>query len=387
MGIDLGRLMAPHLAPARAWAAWQPSAPYTVGLEEELMLLDAGDLSLAQRSDDVLPRLPAGLAAHVSAETHQAAIELATQPHATVGEAIAELRALRGWIATELADLGLAVAGSGTHPFALWSETRVSPAGRYQVILRTMADLARREPTFALHVHVGVPDPESAVRLLNALRPQLPVLLALAANSPFWQGRATGLASTRTPVFGMFPRTGIPRHFASYDDWVDTVDTLLRCGAFPEPTFLWWDIRPQPALGTVEVRVMDAQSHVDGTAALVALVQSLARLALEDGLAPTWPAGADEVLAENRFLAARDGIEAELLDPVAGRNVPARALLGGMLDAARPHADALGCRDELDLVPALADEPGFARQLDVAAREGGSLPDMLAELARGLVPG
>ena len=386
MGVDVERMSAAHIDPAREWAAWQPSEPYSVGLEEELMLLDARDLSLAQRSDDVLPRLPAELAPHVSAETHQAAIELATRPHATVGAAIAELRALRGRVGAELARLGLALAGSGTHPFAVWSETRVSPASRYQVILRTMADLARREPTFALHVHVGVPDPERAVRLLNGLRAHLPVLLGLAANSPFWQGRATGLASTRTPVFGMFPRTGIPRRFASYGDWVDTVDALLRCGAFPEPTFLWWDIRPQPTLGTVEVRVMDAQSRMQDTAALVALVHALARLELEDGLLPAPAAGDDEVLAENRFLAARDGIEADLLDPAGGRTVSARAVLDELLDAARPHADALGCRDELELVGGLAGEPGFARQLDVAARHAGSLPDMLAELAQGFAP-
>ena len=371
---------------APAWAEWAQTSPFTLGVEEEVMLLDPDDWSLAQRSDDVLPQLPAGLADHVSAETHQAAVELATRPHATVGEAIAELRALRGWIAAELAELGLTVAGSGTHPFAIWSETRVSPASRYQVILQTMADLARREPTFALHVHVGVPDPERAVRILNGLRAHLPVLLGLAANSPFWQGRATGLASTRTPVFGMFPRTGIPRRFASYSDWVDTVDALLRCGAFPEPTFLWWDIRPQPVLGTVEVRVMDAQSRAEDTAALVALVQALARLQLEDGLPPAAAPGDDEVLAENRFLAARDGIEAELLDPAAGRTVPARALLDELLEAARPHADALACRAELELVAGLADEPGFARQLDLAGRHGDSLNDMLAELAREFAP-
>jgi glutamate---cysteine ligase / carboxylate-amine ligase len=385
MGIDPGRMSA-HIDPAREWAAWHASAPYTVGIEEELMLLDPDDFALAQRSDDVLPRLPAELAAHVSAETHQAAIELATGVHATVGDAIAELRELRAWLEAELAGLGLAVAGSGTHPFAQWSETRVSPASRYQVILQTMVDLARREPTFALHVHVGVPDPGSAMRLFNRLRAHLPILLALSANSPFWQGRATGLASTRTPVFGMFPRTGIPRRFEGYGDWVATVDALLRCGAFPEPTFLWWDIRPQPKLGTVEIRVMDAQSHVEATAALVALVQAVARLELEEGFTGPAPAGADEALAENRFLAARDGIEVEFLDPAAGRPAPARDVLAGLLEAARPHADVLGCRDELELVSALAADSGFGRQLDITAGEGGSLPAMLAELARGFSP-
>src|SRR6478609_1778630 len=279
------------------WSTWQPSAPYTVGLEEEVMLLDPHDWELAQRSDEILPRLSRGLAAHVSAETHQAAIELATDAHATVASAHAQLRDLRGSLAAELAELGFAAAAAGTHPTALWTETRVSPASR--------------EPTFALHVHVGVPDEDRGIELYNRLRAHLPLLLALSANSPFWQGRATGLASTRTSVFGTFPRTGVPRRFTSYEDWVQTVDTLLRSGAFPEPTFLWWDVRPQPALGTVEVRVMDAQTDVDATAALVALVQSLARLELEEGYAPEALVDAEEVLEENRFLAARDGIEAD----------------------------------------------------------------------------
>jgi glutamate---cysteine ligase / carboxylate-amine ligase len=317
----------------------------------------------------------------VSAETHQAAIELATDAHSTVGAAVAQLGELRAWLAAELDGLGLAVATAGTHPSAVWTETLVSPASRYQVILRTMADLARREPTFALHVHVGVPDPEAAIRLLNRLRAHLPLLLALSANSPFWQGRATGLASTRTPVFGAFPRTGLPRRFSSYGDWTDTVDTLLRCGAFPEPTFLWWDARPQPKLGTVEVRVMDAQTDLAATAALGALVQSIARLELEEQHAPPVLVAADELLAENRFLAARDGIDADFLDPVAGLRRPARAWLRELMPAARPHADALGCRAELETVAGLALAPPFLRQLDVAAREGDDLRAVTAELA------
>ena len=381
MGSQTDRVSAP-----RSWSDWHPSTPYTIGVEEEVMLLDPGDWSLAQRSDDVLPQLPAELAAHVSAETHQGALELATDPHQTVAGAVDQLAGLRAWLAGELAEQGLAAATAGTHPFALWSDTRVSPASRYQVILRTMADLARREPTFALHVHVGVADPESAIRLLNRLRAHLPVLLALSANSPFWQGRATGLASTRTPVFGTFPRTGIPRRFNGYGDWVQTVDVLLRCGAFPEPTFLWWDIRPQPALGTVEIRVMDAQTEVGATAALCALVQAVARLELEEGHAPGRLVAAGELLAENRFLAARDGIEADLLDPEAELRRPARALLRALLDAARPHADDLGCRTQLETVARLALEPPFLRQLDAVERRGGRLPGLMAELAAAFAP-
>jgi glutamate---cysteine ligase / carboxylate-amine ligase len=380
MGIDLS-----SLSRAREWATWQHSAAYTIGLEEEVMLLETGVWSLAQRSDDVLPQLSPRLGPHVSAETHQGAIELATDPHETVGAAVGQLAELRAQLSAELEGLGLSAACAGTHPFALWNDTRVSPSSRYQLILRTMADLARREPTFALHVHVGVSEADDAIRLMNRLRVHLPLLLALSANSPFWQGRATGLASTRTPVFGAFPRTGIPRRYVSYEDWVATVDAMLRCGAFPEPTFLWWDVRPQPGLGTVEVRVMDAQTRVDTTAALCALVQSIARLELEDGYAPPGMLTAAEILDENRFLALRDGIEANLLDPLSDGCRPARDQLDELLAAAGPHADALGCRPELETIAALSAEPGYARQLDVA-RSAGDLPGLLAFLAGEFSP-
>ena len=141
-----------------------------------------------------------------------------------------------------------------------------------------MRELARREPTFGLHVHVAVPDPETALRALNAIRGHLPVLLALSANSPFWQGRDSGLASARTPIFQAFPRTGPPRRFSGYADYVEAIDVLVRCDAIPEPTFLWWDARLQPRFGTLEVRIMDSQIRVADTAAIAALVQCLVRL-------------------------------------------------------------------------------------------------------------
>jgi glutamate---cysteine ligase / carboxylate-amine ligase len=175
--------------------------------------------------------------------------------------------------------MGLTVAVSGTHPMTVWQETAVSHAERYRQLDDSMRVLARREPTMALHVHVGVPDPEDAVR--NGLRRRAPVLLALSAGSPFWQGRDCGFASTRTVIFQAFPRTGLPPFFAGYADYVEALDALFASGALPDPTFLWWDVRLQPALGTVEVRVMDAQSRVSEGTPLVALIQSLARLELE----------------------------------------------------------------------------------------------------------
>jgi carboxylate-amine ligase len=273
---------------------------------------------------------------------------------------------------------------AGMHPGEMAEDPQVSPAGRYQVVQDTMRGIARREPTFALHVHVGVADPESAIRLLNRLRAHLPMLLALSASSPLWRGRATGLASNRTILFQAFPRTGLPRRFEDYADWASTVDVLLRSGAIPEPTFLWWDVRPQPRFGTVEVRIMDAQPRLEATAALCALVQALARLELEEGYASCELVRAQEALAENRFLAARDGVAAQLIDPVRALRVPVADLLADALAAAAPHASALGAADELAAVPALVAAPEAHRQEARAAAKG--IPGLVSDLARRFVP-
>ena len=240
---------------------------------------------------------------------------------------------------------------AGTHPFAQWSDVEVSPGARYQSIYDSMRELARREPTFALHVHVAVPDEEAAVRALRGMRVHVPLLLALAANSPFWQGRDTGLAAARVPIFGTFPRVGIPRPFDDYADYVEAIDVLLRSGAFPEPTFLWWDVRLQPKLGTLEVRIMDAQTRAADNAALAALVQCLVRLEATEGFADPEIACRPEVLEENRFLATRDGTRAEFIDPERNGRRPVRDILDEVLAACAPHAAALGCEAELALVP------------------------------------
>lgn len=346
------------------------------------MLLDSKrNWSLAQRIDDILPRLSDDLREHATPETQSSAIEVATDPHETVDAAIAQVSALRGNLADELAVLGLRAAAAGTHPAAVWHDTVISGGARQQEVYGSMRELARREPTFALHVHIGVGDPEAAIGLYNRLRGHLALLLAISANSPFWQGRDTGLASARIPIFQAFPRVGIPREFDSYDQYVETVDLLLRCDAFPEPTFLWWDIRPQPKLGTIEVRIMDVQTRVRSTRALVSLLQSIAHLELTEGYLTPEAIGTPEMLAENRFIASRDGIDARLIDPVSEDRVPVERLLGRLLDAARPHADQLGCRDSLESVPDVARATGTAEQLRLF-HEHGDLAAVVSEMAR-----
>ena len=353
------------------WSAWKASEAWSLGVEEEVMLLDTSTGRLAQVGDHVLPELERRMGERVCSETHRGVAELVTSPHATVRGVVDELAASRAEIETALAPEGLSVAAAGTHPTTTWEEVDVSPAVRHQLVLATMVGLARREPTFALHVHVAVPDPHDAIRLMARLRWRLPLLLALSANSPFWQGRDVGMASTRTSLFGAFPRTGLPPRFAGYGEWVATVDLLVRSEAIPDPTFLWWDARPQPRFGTLELRIMDAQSCTQDTAALVALTQALARLELTEGADPPTDTGVEEALQENRFLAARDGMDAELIDVAAGRRRPVRELLAETLEAAVPHAHDLGCDGELAAVDELARKPGAARQRRLAASGGG----------------
>lgn len=344
------------------------------------MLLDPDDCSLAQCAPEVLETLSSHLASHTDGETHRSTLELRSDPHPDAGSLGDQLMSLRRGLASAVAACGMRVGAAGLHGFTTWADTEVTHSPRYDVVHDSMRVLARREPTFALHLHVGVPDPQEAVRLANRLRAHLPILLALSANSPFWQGRDTGMRSARTPLFQGFPRVGVPRAFAGYREWVEAVDVLLRCGAVPEPSFLWWDVRLQPRLGTVEVRVLDVQIEVADTLALAALVQSVSRLELLEGHACERLLASPEALAENRFLAARDGMDAELLDPAHERLVPARETLAELLEACAPHAEALGCAAELALVPELARWSGADRQLSLA--RGGGPSAAMAGLAR-----
>ncbi|MDQ3720920.1 MAG: YbdK family carboxylate-amine ligase [Actinomycetota bacterium] len=369
--------------PLPDWASWGESRAWTLGAEEEVMLLDPEDWSLAQCAPEVLESLPAELADHTDGETHRSTLELRSDPHPDAGSLCGQLMSLRHGLAAAVEARGMRAGAAGLHGSTTWSDTEVTRSPRYDVVHDSMRVLARREPTFGLHLHVGVARPEEAVRLANRLRAHLPMLLALSANSPFWQGRETGMRSARTPLFQGFPRVGVPRAFADYRDWVEAVDVLLRCGAVPEPSFLWWDVRLQPRFGTVEVRVLDAQTEVADTLALVALFQSVSRLELVEGHACERLLASPEALSENRFLAARDGMDAELLDPAGARLVPAREVLAELLEACAPHAEALGCAGELALVEKLARWSGADRQLSLA-RAGGPSAAM-AGLARAFL--
>jgi glutamate---cysteine ligase / carboxylate-amine ligase len=368
------------MTPHRAWAEWVPSTPYTLGCEEEVMVVDPDTWELDQDAERAFTEVPELLEGSLTAETHGSALELATVPGPNVAAVAANLRELRASLVAALNEHDLFAAAAGTHPCAVWSDTKISSGDRYQLVYRDMRELARREPTFALHVHVGVAEAEDGIRLFNRMLAHLPLLLAISANSPFWQGRDSGLASARTPIFQAFPRVGIPRAFGSYEEWVAAVRLLIECEAFSEPTFLWWDVRPQPRFGTIEIRVMDAQSSVTDTTAILALIQSIARLELEEGYASEGLLHSPEALIENRFIAARDGMEGRFLDPDHRSRVAVRGQLDDVIEHARPHAQDLGCLAELELAGELGRHPGAERQRRRAEDLGG-LPALVGELA------
>ncbi len=335
---------------------------YTVGIEEELMILDSETLDLRSAIGSILGEDPP--AGQIKPELLESVLEISTEPCPNVAAAGAELRALRTLARERAAAAGLQIGASGTHPFARWEDQRVVSDDRYRGLIRSLGFVARQELVFGMHVHVGMADAEETIHVANSLRPHIPLLIALSANSPLWRGEPTGLMSSRVPIFRAFPRVGLPPRFGGWNDFEDRVATLVENGIIDDYTFLWYDVRPHPRLGTIEVRAMDSQTRVEHTLALAALVVALVKSLVEEfqggavAVDPHW-----EILDENRWLAARHGLDAELLDAAGGGRRPARALTEELLEALVPHARALGCERELgDVEDLLSGGNGALRQ-------------------------
>jgi carboxylate-amine ligase len=320
---------------------------YTIGIEEELMILDAESMALANAIDAVLEEYGAG--GDVKHELLESVLEIATHPHRDAARAGAQLRELRRAVSEAAEHRGLRIGSAGTHPFAMWEDQRVSPQPRYRELISTLRFVARQEIIFGLHVHVGIDDPDKAVHVANGMRVHVPILLALSANSPFWRADATGLASSRMPVFRAFPRVGIPPYYEDWEDYERRIGFMVDTGVIEDYTYLWYDVRPHPNFGTVEVRAMDAQTRVEHTLALAALIQAMVK-----ELSEHFEAGKKlgrypyEMLDENKWLAARHGMEGELVDLPERRMVPAKELARRLYDRLREHAQDLGSAAELD---------------------------------------
>jgi glutamate---cysteine ligase / carboxylate-amine ligase len=343
---------------------------YTLGVEEEYMLLDGESFDLVQHVDTVLSAAQNGeLTDRIGPELMQSVVEISTPVCKSVADVDAELRKLRGLVSGIARERGMRVGSAGTHPFSLFERQRITARDRYRNLVDQLQYVARRELIFGLHIHVAVDDPEKAIKVTSALLLHLPEFLALSANSPFWRGEATGLASSRQMVFAAFPRSGPPPRFRDYADYAEVVGQLEKTGCIADYTHIWWDIRLHPRFGTIEMRVMDAVTRVEETVALTAYVQALVK-----HYAERFESGAELpsfhriLISENKWLGARYGLEAPVMDLATGRRnrVPVAQLIRRTLREIAPHAKELGAERELEGVKdILAKGNGADRQLRV----------------------
>src|SRR6059058_5713763 len=258
--------------------AFGESDPYTLGVEEEYMLLDGETFDLVQHVDTVLAAISGHeLETQVNPELMQSVLEIATPICRTAADVDAELRKLRAYVTGLAHAQGLRVGSAGTHPFSLFERQRITARDRYRHLVDQLQYVARRELIFGLHIHVAVDDPEKAVQVVNGLLAHLSSLLALSASSPFWRGEPTGLSSSRQMVFAAFPRSGPPPRFRDYADYAEVVGQLEKTGCIADYTHIWWDIRLHPRLGTVEIRICDAVTRVEDAVAIAAYCQALVK--------------------------------------------------------------------------------------------------------------
>jgi carboxylate-amine ligase len=338
------------------------SDPYTLGVEEEYMLLDGETFDLVQHIDTVLADITGHeLESRINPELMQSVLEIATPVCHTAADVERELRKLRSYVTGVSAQRGLRVGSAGTHPFSLFERQRITARDRYRNLVDQLQYIARRELIFGMHVHVAVDDPEKAIQVVNGLLPHLAPLLALSASSPFWRGEPTGLSSSRQMVFAAFPRSGPPPRFRDYADYAEVVGQL--------ETHIWWDIRLHPRLGTVEIRICDAVTRVEDAVALTAYCQALVKHFCEQYEAGEEIPSYHRILTtENKWLAARYGLEAPIMDLATGRRnrIPVAQVIRRTLRAVEPHAKELGSERELEGIrDLLARGNGADRQLRV----------------------
>jgi glutamate---cysteine ligase / carboxylate-amine ligase len=354
---------------------------YTIGVEEELMIVDAETLDLSNSIEALLQGIPQDLVGEVKPELLESVCEIATTPCKNTQEIAEQLRQLRRITQDTAAKEGLAIGSAGTHPFAMWEEARVVARPRYRELIAGLQFIARQELIFGVHVHVAVDDPDKAIHVANGMRVHVPLLLALSANSPFWRADDTGLLSTRTPIFRAFPRVGIPPRYDNWADYEKRIEFMRTAKTIQDYTYLWYDVRPHPAFGTVEVRVMDSQTRVEHTLGLAAMVQALVKELCEH-----YEAGKKlarypyEMLDENKFIAARHGLDGELVDLPKATRVPTKQLARRVLDRVRHHAQDLGSADELDCVEDILEHGNGGSRQRVVYEANHDLREVMAEI-------
>jgi carboxylate-amine ligase len=355
---------------------------FTLGIEEEFQIIDPETRELRSHIQQILADGKVLLKEHVKAEFHQSVVELGTEICTDIRAAREQVIELRSELATIAEIEGLKIASSGTHPFSHWMDQLISPDERYLTILNDMQQIARANLIWGLHVHVGIPDREEAIDVMNQARYFLPHLYALSVNSPFWLGQNTGLKAYRQMIFERFPRTGIPDAFESLSEYDDYLKMLVSTNCIDNAKKIWWDIRLHPFFNTIEFRICDAQSRADDTIALAALMQAIVvklhKLRAQNVTFRNYPR---RLIDENRWRAARYGLDGKLIDFGRGCEMDERELLHEMLEFISTEVDELGLENEIEHVEKILREgTGADRQLRAWEQSGGDLKAVVDEI-------
>ena len=347
---------------------------FTLGVEEEFQIVDPETWELRSHVSELLASGAPALGDQLKRELHQSIVEVGTRICANVQELETEICRTRRELADSAERVGLRIAAAGTHPFSRWIDQVISPGERYQHIVEELQQLARSLLIFGLHIHVAVPDRTSTIELLNEARYFLPHLLALSTSSPFWQGRDTGLKSYRTTVFRRFPRSGIPDDFSSWSQYEEYLNMLVELHCIDDGKKIWWDLRPHPTFGTLEFRICDVPTSPRVTIALAAVAQAIVvKLYRLRSNNLGFRIYARSLVEENKWRAARYGIDGRLIDFGKRTEVPMRDLALELLGFIDDVVDELGSRTAVEYVKTiLAEGTSADRQLRVY-RETGDL--------------
>ncbi len=362
---------------------------FTIGVEEEFQIIDPATCELRSHVMQLVSAASPDILDQVKHEMHQSIVETGTRICENVSELRIEMHRTRGELVAAAERAGLQVAAAGTHPFSSWIDQVISPGERYQHIVEELQQLARSLLIFGMHVHVAMPDKQTTIDIMNMARYFLPHLLALSTSSPFWMGRNTGLKSFRTTVFRRFPRTGVPEQFQSWSEYENFVNLLVKLNCIDTGKKIWWDVRPHPTFGTLEFRMCDVTTRIEEAVAIAALTQAIVvklyRLYTSN---QSWRVYRRALIEENKWRAARYGIEGKLIDFGKEAEVPMRELIPELLELVDDVVDDLGSRSAVEYINTMLREGTSAeRQLRVF-QESGDLKEvvrhLVAETKRGV---
>lgn len=364
----------------------QTEPPFSIGIEEEYLLVDRQSLELAKAPEAMMQACGAELEGQFSPEFLQCQVEVGTRACANISEARADLKRLRRSVASHAAKHGLAPIAASCHPFADWKKQHHTNKDRYNELRRDLGGVARRLLICGMHVHVGVPDVEARIDIINQLTYFLPHLLALSASSPFWGGEDTGLASYRLTIFDNLPRTGLPPRFNGWAEYERSVQAIIDLGLIEDSSKIWWDLRPSAKFPTIEVRICDVSPRLEVALSIAALTQSLTRRLWRLKAAnQRWRLYDNFLIAENRWRAQRYGTSNGMIDFGKKELIDFTYLLEEMIDLVREDAEALGCLQEVEAARAIMVSGPSAERQRTAYQQGIQAGDTKKEALKGVV--